>query len=223
MARRWVLPAGLLAVPFALAVTVGVLSGRTGLWSSTWTLLVSTMVGAVVGALLAGLRPRLVIGWLLLTTAVPFIVGMVAEQVAYLGLVTSPGSVQGAMTALWVSNWIFPPALVPLFVLVPLTFPSGRLPSRGWTPVAVCGVALALVLLVVGAFGTETLLLQGQRWPNPYAVPALTGVGPAVILAANLGVLACCVAAVVASVVRWGEAPPGPPVLRSRGWCWPCW
>ena len=152
---------------------MGVLLGRTGLWPSTWTLLVSTLAGAVVGALLAGVRPRLVIGWLLLATAVPFLVGMVAEQVAYLGLVTSPGSVQGATTAMWVSNWIFPPALVPLSVLVPLTFPDGRLPSRRWTTVVVCGVALAVVLLAFRAFGTETLVLQGQRWPNPYAVPAL--------------------------------------------------
>ena len=29
---------------------------------------------------------------------------------------------------------IYPPALVPLFVLVPLTFPDGRLPSRRWRP-----------------------------------------------------------------------------------------
>jgi signal transduction histidine kinase len=195
-----------LAVPVALTVTVCVLLGRTGLWPSTWTLLVSTLAGAVVGALLAGVRPRLVIGWLLLATAVPFLVGMVAGQVAYLGLVTSPGSVQGATVALWVSNWIFPPALVPLFVLVPLVFPDGRLPSRRWTTVVVCGVALAVVLLGFGAFGTETLLLQGQWLPNPYAVAALSGVGPAVIAAANLGVLACCVTAVVSLVVRWRGA-----------------
>ena len=57
MVRRWALPAGLMAVPVVLAVTVVVLLGRTGLWASTWTLLVSTVVGAVVGALLAGSGP----------------------------------------------------------------------------------------------------------------------------------------------------------------------
>jgi signal transduction histidine kinase len=195
-----------MVVPVVLAVTLVVLLGRTGLWASTWTLLVSTVVGAVVGALLAGVTPRLVVGWLMLATSVPFLVGMVAGQVAYVGLVASPGTVEAAMTALWVSNWIFPPALVPLFVLVPLTFPDGRLPSRRWAPVAVSGVALAVVLSIVGAFGTESLLLQGQRWPNPYRLDALSTFGPALLLAANVGVLACCLAAVVSLVVRWRGA-----------------
>ena len=205
MVRRWVLPAGLMAVPVALAVTVGVLLGRTGLWPSTWTLLVSTLAGAVVGALLAGLRPRLVIGWLLLATAVPFLVGMVAEQVAYLGLVTSPGSVQGATDGHVGVQLDLSAGAGPVVRAGSVDVP-GRPLRRRWTPVAVCGVALAVVLLVFGAFGTETLLLQGQWWPNPYAVPALAGVGPAVIMAASLGVLACCVAAVVSLVVRWRGA-----------------
>ena len=147
---------------------------------------------ASVGALLAGLMPRLTIGWWLLATGVPFLVGMVAEQMAYLGQVSSPGSVQFATGALWVSNWIFPPALVPLFVLVPLTFPDGRLPSRRWAPLIACAASLAVVLLVFGAFGTDTLLLQGQRWPNPFAVEGLSVLAPVVIPAANLGILACC-------------------------------
>jgi signal transduction histidine kinase len=147
-----------------------------------------------------------VIGWLLLASGVPFLVGLLAENVAYLGLVWSPGSVEGATAGLWVSNWIFPPALVPLFVLVPLTFPDGRLPSRRWMPVVVASVVIGLVLLVVGAFGADTLLLQGQRWPNPYQVAALAAVGPAMITAANLGVLACCLVAVVSLLVRWQSA-----------------
>jgi signal transduction histidine kinase len=208
MLRRWALPAGLMAVPVALAVAVVMLSLRTGLWASTWTLLVPTLVGAVVGALLAGPRPGSVIGWLLLASGVPFLVGMVAEQVAYLGLVTSPGSALGATAALWLSNWIFPPALIPLFVFVPLTFPDGRLPSRRWMPVVVSSVAFAVVLVVFGAFGTNSLLLQGQHWPNPYVVPGLSSVGPAVITAATLGVLACCIAAVASLLVRWRSADP---------------
>lgn len=195
---------GLVAVS-VLVVAAVVTIVRAGLLGSSWALLTSTSVMAVVGVVLAGRRPRHPVGWLLLATGVPFLVGQGAEGVARLGL-NSPPAGPGAQAALWVANWVYPPALVPLFVLVPLTFPDGHLASRRWTGVPVLAGVLVVVLAVFSAFGQATLVLGQTNTPNPHAVSALTTVGPVVMTGAGLVLLGCSLAATVSLVLRWRRA-----------------
>lgn len=215
--RRWATPVGPLASSRVLAVTglvavaallsaaATVATVRAGVLGSSWTLLTSTSVIALVGAFLAGHRPGHPVGWLLLATGVPFLVGQGAEGVARLGL-THPPAGPAAQTALWLVNWVYPPALVPLFVLVALTFPNGHLPSPRWRALAVVAAAVAVVLGVFGAFGQSTLVLGRTTMPNPHAMGALTTVGPAVMTGAGLVLLGCSVAATASLVVRWRQA-----------------
>ncbi len=191
---------------FALVVAAWVAIVRAGVFASSWTLLISTSVMAMVGAFLAGRRPRHPVGWLLLATGVPFLVGQGADGIARRAL-NSPPAGPGAETALWVANWVFPPALVPLFVLVALTFPDGHLPSRRWRGVAVLSGVLAAVLALFGAFAQTTLVLGRTATPNPYAVPALSAVAAGVMTGAGLVLLACSVAATVSLFLRWRRAP----------------
>jgi signal transduction histidine kinase len=191
---------------FALVVAAWVAIVRAGVFGSSWTLLISTSVMALMGAFLAGRRPRHPVGWLLLATGVPFLVGQGADGIARRAL-DSPPVGPGAETALWVANWVFPPALVPLFVLVALTFPDGHLPSRRWRGVAVLSGVIAAVLAVFGAFAQTTLVLGQTATPNPYAVPALSAVAPQVMTGAGLVLLACSIAATVSLVQRWRGAP----------------
>ncbi len=192
-----------MTVLVAAAATVIIV--RAGIFGSSWTLLTSTSVIAVVGGLLAGRRPRHPVGWLLLATGLPFLVGQGAEGVARVGL-THPPAGPGAQAALWVANWVYPPALVPLFVLVALTFPDGHLPSRRWRALAVLAAALAVVLAVFGAFAQSTLVLGETRVPNSHAVAALTAVGPVVMNSAGLLLLGCSLAATLGLVSRWRRA-----------------
>ena len=195
------LTAALLVAWGVLVVAATEVSVRAGILSSSWTLLTSTSVIALTGALLAARRPHHPVGWLLIATGLPFLVGQGAEGLAHMGLSHRPlGPV--AETALWVANWVYPPALVPLFVLVPLTFPDGRLPSPRWRGLPVLAVALAVVLAVFGAFGQDTLVLGEARTPNPHAVARLTVVAPVVMTAAGLVLLACSLTATVGLVTR---------------------
>lgn len=170
----------LVAASVAVAWATVALTVRAGTVGSSWTLLTSTSAIALVGALLAGLRPHQPVGWLLLSTGLPFLIGQSAEGIAQVGL-THPPVTPGVTSALWVANWIYPPALVPLFVLVALTFPDGHLPSPRWRSLAVLAAALALVLGVFGALGQATLVLGDRQAPNPYAVTTLTRIGPTVM------------------------------------------
>jgi hypothetical protein len=203
---RWALPSALVVVPVTVAVATAVLAVRGGLTEFTLTLLPSSAVIGIVGGLLAGLRPRYVGGWLMLTTGLAFLVGQLAEQVAYQGLVVSPGTVSYATAALWVGNWIFPPALVPFFVLLPLTFPDGHLPSRRWRPLLGFGLLVAVELALLAAFGSPTLRLGDQYWPNPFAITALAGLIPTALVAGGLAALALGVAATASLAVRWRRA-----------------
>jgi signal transduction histidine kinase len=205
ISRRQACTTALAGVAVALIWTAIALAVRAGTIGSSWTLLTSTSAIALVGALLAGLRPRHPVGWLLLATGLPFLIGQSAEGIAQVGLTDSPASAS-AIRALWVANWIYPPALVPIFVLVALTFPDGHLPSRRWRGLAVIAVALALVLGLFGALGQATLVLGDRQAPNPYAVTPLTRMGPGVMTAAGLAVLGCSIAAAISLLLRWRGA-----------------
>lgn len=204
--RRWVTVTALMSVPAGLVaavVTLAILRGNTG---SIWPLLPSTAVIAGVGALLSGLRPRYAGGWLMLTTGVLFLVGQIADQGAA-GLQPGDVPVGWVARALWVDGWIYPPALVPFFVFLPLTFPDGRLPSRRWLPLAVAAGALAVVLALVRAFGMPTLSVGPHaEWPNPYALEGFGAAAPTVDLDAQVGVLLASIAATGSLVGRWRRA-----------------
>lgn len=204
--RRWVTVTALMSVPAGLAAAVMTLAIRTGNTGSIWPLLPSTAVIAGVGGLLSGLRPRYAGGWLMLTTGVLFLVGQIAEQGAS-GLQRGEVPVGWAGPAVWVAGWIYPPALVPFFVFLPLTFPDGRLPSRRWRPLAVAAGALAVVLTLVRAFAMPTLSVSADAdWPNPYVLGDFGAAAPTVNLGAQLGVLLASIAATGSLVGRWQRA-----------------
>jgi signal transduction histidine kinase len=207
----WVRAALLVAAPLALAATTVALTVRTGYTASVYTLLPSTAAIGGVGALLAGLRPRYAGGWLMLATGIAFLVGQLAEQVAF-----ANAGEPVAQTAAWVATWIYPPALVPLFVLVPLTFPDGRLPSPRWRWLVVVAAGLIVASALASGFLTPTLApVDGQAWPNPYAL-ALADRPSAVPGLVGLATLAAAVAAATSLVVRWRGADR--PVRRQILW-----
>ncbi len=161
---------------------------------------------ATVGALAASRQPRNAVGWLLLTIAVVFSVGIVGER--YVETSARPGRTLDELVA-WLDGWIFYVWMIAGAVLLPLLFPDGRLLSRRWRVVPwIAGWALA------GSVAAEALnpgpLSTDTRAPivNPFGIAGASEVLGVVGTAASVLALACGLAAGASVVLR---------LRRSRG------
>jgi hypothetical protein len=88
----------------------------------------------VMGYIVASRRPRDPIGWLALTAGLALCASTFCTSYALRALYAA-GSLQGARAAMWISDAVIP---VPIGVVAfPfLLFPTGRVRSRRWLPVA---------------------------------------------------------------------------------------
>jgi hypothetical protein len=109
----------------------------------------SSIPFAVMGALIVARRPGNRIGWLFV--AIGFLGALVGALDAYALYTLAAGpstDLPGAVVAAWGSLTIGSIPLALLLLFVPLLYPTGRLPSPRWRPVAWLG-ALALLLATV--------------------------------------------------------------------------
>jgi len=198
-----------------------------GLWVTTAVLWLSTVVLTLIdrpseavptvlvviplaiygtlGALIARSRPHDPIGWLLSAVGLAFALWVFGLAYAQGGQGGDPGlgGLPGAAAAAWIGvicgNVLLPVAF-PTFLLL---FPDGHLRSRRWR-VALWGVALAGILLLVGAIGqveeVGTLLLSAPAW-----AAELPG-GQWIYVAGLVLMLATSFAGIVALTLRYRSA-----------------
>jgi hypothetical protein len=137
---------------------------------------------AVLGLVIATRRPRHPIGWLLMGLGVSGSMQLVAGQYAALA---DAAALPGRLYGVWASR-LAQKSWVGLVTLLLLLFPTGRVPSPRWRPVAwsiVAGLGLALITQAL----TPRVLTDAPGETNPLGVPALEPIlGP---LEAVAGVL----------------------------------
>jgi hypothetical protein len=136
----------------------------------------ATAIWGGVGAILAFVRPRNEVGWLLLAIGVTLSASGAAG--AYVNWSEARNTeLSAAALAAWFGSqaWIIVIAfLIPRFLLV---FPDGRLPSRRWRVVAVAQY-LMLAGLTVGALEPGPLPDHDyRRYDNPLGIGALDWLG----------------------------------------------
>lgn len=145
---------------------------------------------AVMGALIVSQRPDNRIGWLL--TAIGASSALVGALSSYvLASVWFTGSTWPAtIWVAWLGSWLVVVPAVLILVFLPLTYPTGRLPSPAWRPVPWLTVLLAALFVIGSVIGPDPLVAgegivadgapvgpSPTRHDGAYAVGSAVGVG----------------------------------------------
>ncbi len=161
---------------------------------------------ATVGAILASRLPGNVIGWLLAAGGFCFAVGSGAMGLGVYGLTAHPGSVPGAIWFAWLDEWIWAPAFGAVVLLV-LVYPTGRLLSARWWPVALAAVLLIALITYSSAVGPWTDGTFPVQNPLATAGAAAPGPGPGVLgVLVGLITLLVPLLSVASLVIRYRRA-----------------
>lgn len=114
---------------------------------------------AGLGLLLAQRRPENAIGWLFLLSGLVAAVTELGTEYAGYAVLTLSGSLPGGLLAAWAASWVWG-LMIGLLFYAFLLFPTGRLLSDRWRPVA---------WLVVSGFGLMTFSFMLRPGPLYYA------------------------------------------------------
>jgi hypothetical protein len=212
LARRQMVAIVLIWIVSTTAVVIALATARPGSAGNDLGSLVGQSVPALmlatVGAILVVRLSGHVIGWLLAVGGFAIALNEGASGLADYGLNAHPGSVPGAIWFAWLGQLMWVPEVACLFILLPLLFPSGRLPSARWRVVIVIAGALVIIGGVSGAF------VQWTPPPYPVGNPVALG-GPAAPLVtfvnyvvATMLVLAGGALAIASVIVRYRRAAP---------------
>jgi signal transduction histidine kinase len=165
-------------------------------------------VGAVAYATLGVLiirRAANLIGWIMLAEGIVIALGELASGYAVAGVATYPGSLPAAKLAGTLSECLFSPETF-LIAFMLLLFPTGKLPSPRWRPVAAAGLLLT-GLTLTGLVVTPRLLQLPAPggislvYPNPLGAENLKPVLRAVPVGTINGLAVVFVAFMAAVLV----------------------
>jgi signal transduction histidine kinase len=115
----------------------------------------------ILGIVIASRRRENPIGWLFLVAGAALAFSSFARSYALHALVADPGSLPAGRPVAWLGTWIEPIAICLLPWLF-LLFPTGRLPSARWRPLA----WMCAVLLIVAP--ASMLVLATTIWERPF-------------------------------------------------------
>jgi hypothetical protein len=128
-----------------------------------------------VGALIATRRTENAIGWIYCATPLLAVIGLFAEQYFLYAMVVRPGALPAPVLVNWMGRFLGSLGWVSLWTFTLLLFPTGRLPSPRWRPVAWGVGAILAVYTVVNALAPVPMHERMPAVMNPLRIDALAG------------------------------------------------
>ena len=173
-----------------------------------------------VGALIVSRQPGNSIGWIFCVVGLLIGFWFFAGQYAVYTLVTAPGSLPGGVAAAWLGDWAGEPGWGLITTFLPLLFPTGRLLSPRWRPLAWCAGGVIALQMASDAFLPGPFHLQsfGGIVPleqNPLGIEALAGATDLIGNLLSLLFLAVALPCLASIVVRYRRAQ-GPERAQIR-------
>jgi hypothetical protein len=164
---------------------------------------------AIPAALVIGRHPSNLVGWVLAWVAVTS--GITDVSAGYGAIALYGTGLPGGSIAAWLFGWTYALALGPASTLLFLLFPTGRLPSRAWRPVA------WLALLATAGIGLSYAVLPGPIPLFPtVAKPFTVGSGDAVVAAAAAFATLFLVTTIASAASLWYRARHAGSVERQQ-------
>ena len=175
---RWTWVAWSMLAVFVVSLLVGlILAVANGSFQQNPTNQVMLFVGfgafMGVGALIVAHRPGNAIGWIFSAIALLAFTGQLASEYAAYAYLTRPGSLPGAILAAWYGSWSWFVVVALALIFTPLLFPTGRLLSPRWRPVAWLAGAATAALTVLGALRADLEVAPDHAVANPIGVAAV--------------------------------------------------
>jgi hypothetical protein len=133
------------------------------------------VIDATVGAIVASRRPENPVGWLLCLSGAAVSTSSFASQYAIYALLAEPGSLRAGEVMAWIAAWQLP-IMNGLQVSYLLLFPTGRLPSRRWRPLAWLVVAFVVAGVILAMFSPGAYLGSLGPIRNPLGIEGFTSV-----------------------------------------------
>jgi hypothetical protein len=207
----WPGPAVAMAAAVVVLLAAGMfVSSKTGPSSSAGTAIGGFALGlmfltlAGVGLVVARFQRRNPIGYLLLGTALFFLITLDAGGYATLVYPQHRDLPLGAVALVLFQAGLLAVVLLPLMVLL---FPDGRLPSRRWRWLLACALVLAGYALVANEIAIAVGLASHRLRVSSSGTPVVSGsLSHSTTLASFVAVAALVVAAVVRQVLAWRHA-----------------
>ncbi len=131
------------------------------------------VIDVTVGAIVASRRPENPVGWLLCLSGVSVSTSSFTSQYAIYALLVLPGSLPAGEAVAWIAAWQLP-VMIGLQVTYLLLFPTGRLPSGRWRPLAWLTVAFVVVGVILSAFSSDAYLGSLDPIRNPLGIEGFT-------------------------------------------------
>jgi hypothetical protein len=191
-----------MALTYITATVLGVrLSVLQGNFDATEAVSLLGAFGAfmAVGSLIVARRPGNSLGWAFAAVGLLAVTGELASEYASYSYVRQSTALPGAIAAAWYSNWSWFPTVF-LAVWFPLLFfPTGRLLSARWRPVAWVGGAGIVALTLLGMLDPSLGVVHNRSLANPIGI---AGIPEAEDSSTGTALLSLLLLSVVAALIQ---------------------